>query len=249
MSPFWAARSLSACRNRRFGSGGRRRTKSTTCLARTTRITRRHRAPRAGRIAFGSPAEEQPPGSFEARCGGEASLHRVDALHRRRLAGPGIERRMGRLRRLLHERLAERERAFRVDRYDAPARRFIVRADFWRTTDAASVRCVRVNESTDRSALGADAVDAAATPIPAPPWLFGFARWRRKAFLPDVPSEFPPLGTLDASRGELALELPAAVARGHHVLALRLTPPGATPSVPGVGEGQRDPLKTLGYVQ
>src|SRR5438093_508911 len=151
MSPFWAARSLSACRNRRFGSGGRRRTKPTTCLARATRIARRHRAPRAGRIAFGSPAEEQPPGSFEARCGGEASLHRVDALHRRRLAGPGIERRMGRLRRLLHERLAERERAFRVDRYDAPAR--------------------------------------------------------------------------------------------------RLTPPGATPSVPGVDEGQRYRLKALGYVQ
>jgi len=186
---------------------------------------------------------------------------------------------MGRLRRLLHDRLAERERAFRVDRYDAPARSFIVRADFWRTTDAASVRCVRVDESTDRSALGADgwmwsgrgvtargaesqplsvrlevpagvyAVDAAGTPIAAPPWLFGFGRWRRKAFLPDVPSEFPPLGTLDASGRELALELPAAVGRGHHVLALRLTPPGATPSVPGVDEGQRDRLKALGYVQ
>src|SRR5207237_517202 len=184
--------------------------------------------------------EERPSGSFEARCGGEASLHRVDALHRRRLAGPGIERRMGRLRRLLHARLAERERAFRVDRYDAPARSFIVRAELWRTTDAASVRCVRVDESTDRSALGADgwmwsgrgvtargaesqplsvrlevpagvyAVDAPATPIPAPPWLFGLARWRRKAFLPDVPSEFPPLRTPDASRGEPALDLPAA---------------------------------------
>ncbi|TMA99160.1 MAG: sulfatase [Deltaproteobacteria bacterium] len=234
-----------------------------------------YRAVRAHRYLF----EERPPGSFEARCGGEARLHRVDALHRRRLAGPGIERRMGRLRLLLHARLAERERAFRADRYDAPARSFVVRADFWRTTDAARVRCVRVDESTDRSALGADgwmwsgrgvtasgvegpplsvrlevpagvyAVDAAGTPIAAPPWLFGFARWRRKAFLPDVPSEFPPLGTLDASRRELALELPAAVGRGHHVLALRLTPPGATPSVPGVDEGQRDRLKALGYVQ
>src|SRR5207249_4585886 len=123
--------------------------------------------------------------------------------------------------------------------FDAPARSFVVRADFWRTTDAARVRCVRVDESTDRSALGADgwmwsgrgvtargaegrplsvrlevpagvyAVDAAGTPIAAPPWLFGFGRWRRKAFLPDVPSEFPPLGTLDASGRELALELPA----------------------------------------
>src|SRR5207244_5047676 len=82
-------------------------------------------------------------------------------------------------------------------------------------------------------------VDAAATPIAAPPWLFGFARWRRKAFLPDTPSEFLPLGTFDAARGTLALELPAAVGRGHHVLALRLTPPGATPSVPGADEGQR----------
>src|SRR5439155_1415825 len=54
-----------------------------------------YRAVRAHRYLF----EERPPGSFEARCGGEARLHRVDALHRRRLAAPGIERRMGRLRR------------------------------------------------------------------------------------------------------------------------------------------------------
>ncbi len=92
-------------------------------------------------------------------------------------------------------------------------------------------------------------VEIAAFPVPDPPWLFGFHRWLRKAFLPEAPSKFVPVGTFTADGDTLPVGLPPEVARGNHVLAVRLTPRGATPSSRPIGDGERERLKSLGYVQ
>jgi hypothetical protein len=92
-------------------------------------------------------------------------------------------------------------------------------------------------------------VEAATLPVNQPPWLFGFERWLRRAFVPDVPSAFVPLGTMTVTNGELAGQIPADVGRGRHVVGLRLTPPGSAPSSRPVGDGERERLKALGYVQ
>jgi arylsulfatase A-like enzyme len=92
-------------------------------------------------------------------------------------------------------------------------------------------------------------VEAATLPMARPPWLFGFGRWLRRAFVPDVPSAFVPLGTMTVTNGELAIQIPADAGRGRHVVGLRLTPPGSAPSSRPVGDGERERLKALGYVQ
>lgn len=91
--------------------------------------------------------------------------------------------------------------------------------------------------------------EAATTPIQAPPRWIGFGRWRRRSFLDKTPSAFVPLGTLQASAGALRVRLPAGSLRGHHLLGIRLTPPGATGMPPpSLDPEQRKRLKALGYV-
>jgi hypothetical protein len=93
-------------------------------------------------------------------------------------------------------------------------------------------------------------VAAGVAPIASPPWYFGFDRWLRKSFRDTAPTAYVPLGRATARAGHLRILLPPDAARNQHVLAIRLTPPGA-------GEGQkpaRDPvleerLRRLGYVE
>jgi hypothetical protein len=54
---------------------------------------------------------------------------------------------------------------------------------------------------------------------------------------------------MTVTNGELALQIPADAGRGRHVVGLRLTPPGSAPSSRPVGDGERERLKALGYVQ
>src|SRR5262249_53333503 len=70
-------------------------------------------------------------------------------------------------------------------------------------------------------------VDAASVAIQPPPWLSGFARWRRRSFLPDIPTGYTPLGTFRADAGRLSLAIPADAGRRRHVIRLRLPPLGA----------------------
>jgi hypothetical protein len=58
-----------------------------------------------------------------------------------------------------------------------------------------------------------------------------------------------PLGPHDTSTGSLQVTLPDTLA-GHHVLGLRLTPPGATAEPERVVDPkQQERLRALGYVQ
>jgi len=88
----------------------------------------------------------------------------------------------------------------------------------------------------------------------APPWFFGYGRWLRNSFLEDMPGVFVKLGRVRAEDGWLRVDLPAAAARGHHVIGLRATPAGMAPRAfgehdePGESE-QTKRLRALGYVQ
>jgi arylsulfatase A-like enzyme len=222
---------------------------------------------------------ERPRNSPEGRCEGAERLYRVDGVRRRSVDATGSQRRAARLRRMLEGRLGSLERAYRTARYEAPRTSFLVRSDFWELAPDAPARCVRVDEDTPRAALreegwfwtgrglaltntpggapvvriaappGTYAVEAATTPIPRPPWFSGIRRWRRRAFGKDTPSDVVPLGPHDASSGTVRVTLPDTLT-GHHVLGLRLIPPGASDArVPAVDPKQQDRLRALGYVQ
>jgi arylsulfatase len=100
---------------------------------------------------------------------------------------------------------------------------------------------------------GAYEVDVAARQTTPEPWFFGFGRWRRRSFLPETPAAFVPLGTLRATAGRLSVAIPPGAGRRHHLLGLRLTPPGATApkrAAPTPAEiEQEERLRALGYVQ
>jgi hypothetical protein len=93
-------------------------------------------------------------------------------------------------------------------------------------------------------------VDAGIVPMKGMPWFSGYERWRGRSFLPQTPAAFVPLGTVSATPGGLALAIPAAVGTGNHLVALRLSPPGALPSEPPapVDRDLQERLKALGYV-
>jgi arylsulfatase A-like enzyme len=223
---------------------------------------------------------EHPPNGIEARCHGAQQLYRVDALHRRLVTGSATERRRRSLGRVLHDRLDAPERRYRTGRYDVPPVPFLVRTDFWSVDPATALRCVTIDEETSKSALlepgwfatgrglaltalpadpvavrvevppGTYAVDAATTPVAPAPWFRGVSRWRRRAFQSETPSEYVPLGTHDGTGGQLRVDLKADVLVRRHVLGIRLSPPGATPTTPGgVDREQEERLRALGYVQ
>ena len=107
-----------------------------------------------------------------------------------------------------------------------------------------------VGHAGDVIGPGALAVEAATIPFAkSPPWFFGFGRWLRRSFVPDVPSSFVPLGTISATSDELRVALPPETGAGAHVVGLRLTPPGSAPSSRPIGDGERERLKALGYIQ
>jgi arylsulfatase A-like enzyme len=216
----------------------------------------------------------RPPQSIDARCEGATLLYHLDGPHRRRVAGS--PRRLARLRSLVDARLEARDARFRATRYDPPTTAFLMRTDFWNLSQAP--RCVQVDEDTPRATLTADgwmwsglglhvgrhadplqvqvsvpdgsyAVEVAATPVDPPPWLFGFAHWRRQSFLHDEPSQFLPLGPVAATGGLVTLTLGENVGIGHHVLGLRFVPPGASSRPIGLDTKERDRLRALGYVQ
>jgi hypothetical protein len=225
---------------------------------------------------------ERDAETIAGRCDGAARLFRLDGHRRTPHDADATSPRGRRLHALLEARLGERERAYRARRYDPPATPFMIRADAWRGLDPAAVPCLRIDEDTPHGAIAAarwlwsgrgvaclapDAtalsvaisvppgtyrVEAATNPIARPPWLVGTARWRKRSFLSEEPSEFVPVGTFEAPAGRLELPLSAEIAGRRHVLALRLSPPGsATPAaVPGaVDPAQRERLRALGYVQ
>jgi len=74
------------------------------------------------------------------------------------------------------------------------------------------------------------------------------------SFLEEMPGTFVSLGRARAEQGWLRVDLPAAAARGRHVIGLRATPPGMSPRAfgkdgePGESE-QVKRLRALGYVQ
>jgi len=96
-------------------------------------------------------------------------------------------------------------------------------------------------------------VDAGVVALQRPPWMSGLARWRRRSFLPTTPGAWARLGTFRAERGRLSFALPADVARLNHVVGVRLTPLGASPTAPTAAAPEdpelRQRLKALGYVQ
>ncbi len=224
--------------------------------------------------------QQRPIDGLRARCDGPEQLFDVDADRRTALDG-ATDRRTPRLRSTLAHRLDAREDRFLSTRYGTPTRSFVLRSPFWSVGPDARCAPVGVaTERDDLSAMGwlwtgrgttvlydapegsvlpvtlavPDAeyrVDAAVVPITRMPWLFGFARWLRRSFLPDEPEGWIPLGSHRVFDGRLRLSLPQAVGVGTHVLGLRLTPPGATP---GDGAATQDPamrerLRALGYVQ
>jgi arylsulfatase A-like enzyme len=187
-----------------------------------------------------------------------------------------------RLRRRLQQRLGRREQRFLGHRFGKPESRFVVRSAFWRVGDAAAVACVRVDESTERARLqtpgwlwtgrsiallrpdgdrplavtldvpaGEYQAEAVSVPIPPMPWLRSWERWRVKAFLRSEPVEYVPLGAYVAADRGLALGLPPGLAH-RRIVAIRLTPPGATTSDPRPASEEdrqlRERLKALGYV-
>jgi choline-sulfatase len=222
---------------------------------------------------------ERPPDRIEARCDGPEHLYRVDGIRRHLLTH--ATRRLAHLHRALDDRLDSLERTYRLTRYEAPHHPFLVRADYFGLDPDMPLRCVVMGEDTPRALLLAPgffatgrglaltapgtarsvirvevpsasyAVEAATTPIPPAPWLFGVRRWRHRAFGSDAPSEYVALGTHDGVNGEVRVELPADVLLQHHLLGLRLTPAGAAASgpSPSLDPRQRERLRALGYVQ
>ena len=94
-------------------------------------------------------------------------------------------------------------------------------------------------------------VEAGVVPVGSPPWFSGFGRWRARAFLPDDPQSFLPLGEFHATNGTVTVPIAAAAGLGNHVVALRLSPSAVAPTAPlGPGDDElRQRLKALGYVQ
>jgi hypothetical protein len=93
-------------------------------------------------------------------------------------------------------------------------------------------------------------VAAGVLPIEPQPWLFGFERWRRKSFRDVSATSYVPLGKATGRSGRVQVDIPVAVGRNRHVVALRLTPPGGS----DVSGTPRDPafeerLRRLGYVE
>jgi hypothetical protein len=96
-------------------------------------------------------------------------------------------------------------------------------------------------------------VDAGVVALQRPPWLSGWARWRRRSFLPATPGAWARLGTFRAERGRLSFAIPTDVARLNHVVGVRLTPLGVSPTARAATAPEdpelRQRLKALGYVQ
>ena len=146
-------------------------------------------------------------------------------------------------------------------------------------SDESAVRCATVSSDTPKASLvapgwfwtgrglaltsggvplvarlavpdGTYRVEAATTPIPSPPWLFGVRRWRRRAFRHEDPSTYVGIGTAQAVDGTTTVTLEPSSLRGQHVLGFRLVPPGAAAGPgPGVDREQQERLRALGYVQ
>jgi arylsulfatase A-like enzyme len=222
---------------------------------------------------------EHPAGTSEAACANEPGFYRVDGTRRSPAAGSARERKAAALAQTLATRLDARQRAFEAERYDPPTRAFLWRTAYWRTrhpvacvpvtadlTRSAlrrpgwfwSGRGLLLLDATAAEPLdvtidvppGAYQVDLAARPIDSPPWLFGVARWSRKALLPSMPTVHLPVATVVADRRPVQVSIPAALARGHHVLGLRLTPEHAAPSEPArLDRDQEERLRALGYVE
>jgi len=220
----------------------------------------------------------EPAQGPEALCDGAEQLFHVDGSHRPAIdrAKPA---RIARLRRRIALRLEGAATRFEAQHYDRPTVAFVVRADRWEL-DPKALRCTRIGPDTPIGALraagwmwtgrgiasldpaselvahvrvpsGTYGVEAATNPIAPPPWLFGRKRWRRRSFRHEEPSTYVPLGpTVRADDGMLVLRLPADTMARQHVLAVRLTPPGATrPSGGPVDREQEQRLRALGYVQ
>lgn len=88
--------------------------------------------------------------------------------------------------------------------------------------------------------------------LPAPPRLFGYARWLRRGIRRRQPSDWVRLGRMTALGRTLRVDLPAEAALHRHVVALTLEPVGAGPagqhSVPTPDPALHDRLRALGYV-
>jgi arylsulfatase A-like enzyme len=234
-----------------------------------------YRAIRRGRYLL----VQRPDATPAARCDARERLYRIDGGRPRAVSGADAERRAGSLRRALAARLNDLEAAYLARRYDHPAASFLVRSDYWRIDPHARLRCVPVRNDTPQATLTAPGwmwtgrgvgtlatddtvpvriavppgdyrVDAATTPIDSPPWFSGRRRWKKRAFLSETPTTFVDLGLLRAPAGALDVTLPASLAR-HHVLGLRMTPPGVSPEAPrkGLSPDQQERLRALGYVQ
>lgn len=221
---------------------------------------------------------QRPSDGLEGRCEGAEEAYRVDGTRRRLLDEDRSARRTAALRRILAARLDALDLAYRRTRYDPPRAPFTIRSDFWSMPPGSAARCLRVHEDTPRGALlepgwfwtgrglaltaadgtaavvrvptppGVYTVEAATIPIPRAPWLSGIRRWRRRAFGAETPSAVVPLGTHDGTAGAVTVPLTDSL-RGHHVLGLRLVPPGTSDAARPIDPKQQDRLRALGYVQ
>lgn len=234
-----------------------------------------YRAVRAGRYLL----VQHPPDAPPTACEGAERLYRLDRGRLTAADPRTMARKIGYLRRVLEARLGERERGYRARRYDRPRRPFLLRSEFLALDDMARVRCVVVSEGTPRRALlepgwfwtgrglalvagtgtalqarvrvpdGAYRVEAATRPIPPPPWFVGQGRWRRRAFRREEPSASVPLGAVEVRDGVGNIALPEDRLSGHHVLGLRLVPPGAPErQAAPLDAEQQERLRALGYL-
>lgn len=235
-----------------------------------------YRAVRTGRYLL----VQSPPDAPPTACEGAERLYRLDQGRLTGADPGKMLRRIRHLRDVLERRLGERERSYRRRRYDPPTRPFLVRAEFLAVDDIPQVRCLLVSAGTPRRALlepgwfwtgrglalvdekgtalhahvhvpdGAYRVEAASRPIPPPPWLVGLGRWRRQAFRREEPSAFVPLGTVEVRDGVGSVALPEERLRGHHVLGLRLVPPGGQDrEIAPLDAEQKERLRALGYLE
>jgi hypothetical protein len=239
-----------------------------------------YRGIRAGRHLL----REERAGSPRARCLGERQLYRMDHNRRTPVDEDRSVALTDALRRRLARVLDEPEHSFATTRHASVTRSVLFRTQLWQLdgdppacavldmdTPRGVLRTrgwlwtgrglVHLGDEPNRPLHarvqlpdGEYQIDAALVHIERPPWLFGFRRWLRKSFVPEMPDTFVPLARVAAADGWLRFTLPPPAAADGHVVGLRVTPAGVTPrrfgpDTDGADEEQLQRLRALGYVQ
>jgi len=96
---------------------------------------------------------QELPGSPRARCNGDETLYRLNGGTRTEIDAAGGQAVAERLRGRLARRLDRRQRAFVAHRYDTPRVGFVVRPDYWRVGDGATLGCLSIEAASEGQRL------------------------------------------------------------------------------------------------